>query len=126
MFRRLGITVLLPGIVLLLLGLRTIEQDRLTLDRQILDRLQNAAQLASGGIDQQLAVWQQFRGDGITLTDDGGKLAPAERSAYEVADDAPQEEPLPALAEAERREFHGDLEKAAELYRRAIVENPQA
>ena len=125
MLRRFGVTVLLPGAVLLLFGLRTLEQDRLTLDREILDRLNNAALLASRAIDQQLAAWQQFRGDGITLVGDPVKLAPAQLSAYEFADEAPAEHPFAGLAEAEWREFHGDLEKAADLYRHAMIENPR-
>src|SRR6185369_4677974 len=109
MLRRFGVTVLLPGIILLLFGLRTLEQDRLTLERQINDRLDNAAQLASRAIDQQLVAWQQFRADGVTVLANPVRLAPAELSAYEFADDAPPEQLPPELAEAERREFHGDL-----------------
>jgi signal transduction histidine kinase len=96
------------------------------LDRQIRDRLENAAELAARAIDQQLANWQQFRDDGITLAGDPVKLLPAGRSAYEFAEDTAPEEPVPALAEAEQQEFRGDPEKAMALYRRAASEIPRA
>ena len=124
MLRRFGVTVLLPGIVLLLFGLRTLEQDRLTVDRQITERLENASQLAARTVDQQVANWQQFRADGITLSGDPVKLSPADLSAYEFAEEAPAELPS-ALADAEQREYHGDLQKAAALYRRAAAEIPR-
>ena len=82
MLRRFGVTVLLPGVVLLLFGLRALEQDRSAVDRQIHDRIENAAALAARAIDQQLANWQQFRADGITLAGNLIKLTPEQRSAY--------------------------------------------
>ena len=124
MFRRFGATVLLPGVVLLLFGLRSLDQDRRTVDRQIRDRLENAAQLAGRAIDQQLANWRQFRAGGITLTGNPVRLQPAELSAYDFAEDPFPDDPAPALAEGEQEEFRGDPVKATELYRRVAAESP--
>jgi signal transduction histidine kinase len=124
MLRRFGVTVLLPGVVLLLFGLRALEQDRRRVDRQIHDRMENAAALAAGAIDQQLANWQQFRADGILLAGNPVKLTPEERSAYEVGEEPAVEAPAPSLGEAEQQEFRGDLGKAIGLYLHA-AENPQ-
>jgi hypothetical protein len=109
MLRRFGVMVLLPGIVLLLFGLRALEQDRRGVDLQIHNQMENAAALAARAIDQQLANWQQLRGDGVTMAGNPMKLTPEQRSAYEVGEEATAETPVPAFAEAERQEFRGDL-----------------
>ncbi|HUS07718.1 MAG TPA: hypothetical protein VMZ52_15535, partial [Bryobacteraceae bacterium] len=67
MLRRFAVTVVLPGLILLGFGLRALEQDREATDRQVQDRLQRAAELAARTMDQQLASWQQFRTDGVSL-----------------------------------------------------------
>jgi hypothetical protein len=59
MLRRLGVTVLLPGVILLLFGLRALQQDQRSFDREVRDRLENAS--AARAIDQQLLNWQTGR-----------------------------------------------------------------
>src|SRR6185436_17150530 len=101
--RRFAVMVVLPGVVLLGFGLRALEQDRRATDQQVRDRLQRAAELAGRAIDQQLANWQQFRSDGVTV--DAGpalKITPSQRIAYEPSEPITPQTAEPALAEAER------------------------
>src|ERR1051325_994433 len=99
MMRRFALTVLLPGIVLLLFGLRALQQDRLALEHQIRDRLANTAELAARAVDQQLANWQQFRADGVILTGQPLRAVPADAPAYEFEDSPSFAEQDPALAD---------------------------
>ncbi len=124
--RRFALTVLLPGAVLLLFGLRALEQDRLAVERQIRDRLANTAELAARAIDQQLANWQQFRSDGVILTGRPLRAVPPDAPAYEFHDSVTVAEPVPALADAERQELQGEWDKAIVLYRKAASELPRA
>ena len=123
MLRRFAVTVVLPGIILLGFGLRALEQDRRATDQQVRDRLQRAAELAARAIDQQLANWQQFRSDGVTLeTGSALKIAPPQRVAYEPGERIAAQAVEPALAEAEQYEqVRGDIASAIPLYRRATA-----
>src|SRR6185503_7100746 len=95
--------VVLPGIILLGFGLRALEQDRRATDQQVRDRLQRAAGLAARAIDQQLANWQQFRPEGVTLeTGATLKITPPRRVAYEPGERIASQAAEPALAEAEQ------------------------
>src|SRR6266496_205908 len=125
MVRRFALTVLLPAIVLLLFGLRALEQDRLAVEHQIRDRLANTAALAARAIDQQFANWQQFRSDGVILTGQPVRAVPPDAPAYEFQDDVTVAEPDPALADAERQELQGDWGKAIALYRKVASETPR-
>src|SRR3989442_13885313 len=102
MVRRFALTVLLPAIVLLLFGLRALEQDRLAVEHQIRDRLANTAALAARAIDHQLVNWQQFPSDGVILTGQPFRPLPPDAPAYEFQDVVTVPEPDPALAEPER------------------------
>ncbi len=124
MVRRFALTVILPGGVLLLFGLRALEQDRLAVEHQTRDRLATTAELAARAIDQQLANWRQFRNDGVMLTGQPLRAVPADAPAYEFQDSATFAEQNPALADAERWELQGEWDKAIELYRRAANELP--
>jgi signal transduction histidine kinase len=126
MMQRFALTVLLPGVVLLLFGLRALEQDRLAVERQIRDRLANTAELAARAIDQQLANWQQFRSDGVILTGQPLRAVPPDAPAYEFNDSVTVAELVPALADAERQELQGEWDKAILLYRKAANEFPRA
>ena len=121
--RRFALTVLLPGIVLLLFGLRALQQDRLAVEHQIRDRLANTAELAARTVDQQLANWQQFRSDGVILTGQPLRAVPSDAPAYEFQDSTTVPEPDPALADAERQELLGEWDKAIMLYQRAARES---
>ncbi len=125
MMWRFALTVLLPGVVLLLFGLRAVEQDRLAVEHQILARLSNTSELAARAIDQQLANWGQFREDGVLLTGRPFRTVPPDAPAYEFYESAPAAELDPALAEAERQELQGEWDKAIELYRKAASEWPR-
>jgi signal transduction histidine kinase len=125
MLRWLGVTVLLPGVILLLFGLRALQQDQHSFEREVRDRLESASGAAARAIDQQLVNWQQFRADGITLAGNPFEVQPAGRSAYEFREDTGGQESAPDLAEAEQQEFRGDIEKSIALYRRIIVDNPR-
>src|SRR5438105_13429545 len=113
--------VVLPGIVLLGFGLRTLEQDRRATDQQVRDRLQRAAELAARAIDQQLANWQQFRSDGVSLdTGPALKITPPQRVAYDPGERIATQNAEPTLTEAEQYEqVRGNIESAIPLYRRA-------
>jgi signal transduction histidine kinase len=126
MMRRFALTVLLPGIVLLLFGLRALQQDRLAVEHQIRDRLANTAELAARTVDQQLANWQQFRSDGVILTGQPLRAVPSDAPAYEFQDSPTVPEPDPALADAERQELLGEWDKAIMLYQRAARESSRA
>ena len=123
MLRRFAVTVVVPGIILLGFGLRALEQDRRATDQQIRDRLQRAAELAARSIDQQLANWQQFRPDGVSLeTGPTLKITPPRRLAYEPGEPIAAQTVEPILAEAEQYEqVRGDIESAIPLYRRATA-----
>ena len=88
--RRFAILVVLPGLILLGFGLRTVEQDRRATEQQVRDRVRHAAEMAARAIDQHLANWQQFR-----------SLAPPRRVAYLPNQRLSAQPPEPALAEAE-------------------------
>jgi signal transduction histidine kinase len=121
--RRFAVTVVLPGVILLGFGLRALEQDRRAIDQQVRDRLQRAAELAARAIDQQLANWQQFRSDGVTLdTGPAVKITPPQLVAYEPGERIAAQAVEPALAEAEQYEqVRGNIESAIPLYRRATA-----
>jgi signal transduction histidine kinase len=121
--RRFAVTVVLPGIILLGFGLRALEQDRRATDQQVRERLQRAAELASRAIDQQLANWQQFRSDGVTLdTGSALKITPSQRVAYEPGERIAAQDVEPALAEAVQYEqVRGKIASAIPLYRRAAA-----
>ena len=116
--------VVLPGVILLAFGLRALDQDRRATDQQIRDRLQRIAELAARAIDRELANWQQFRPDGVSLeTGAALKISPPGRVAYWPGERIAAEIAEPALAEAMRLEqVRGDLESAIPLYRRAASE----
>jgi len=117
--RRFLLTVLLPGVVLLLFGLRTLEQDRLAVEQHIRVRLANTSELAARAIDQQLANWSQFHGDGVMLTGQPLRAEPPDATAYEFQQNTLVPELDPALADAERQELRGEWDKAITLYRKA-------
>jgi len=121
--RRFAVTVVVPGVILLGFGLRALEQDRRASDQQIRDRLQRAAELAARTIDQQLANWQQFRSDGITLEIAPElKITPPQRVAYEPGERIAAQAAEPELAEAEQYEqVRGNIEAAISLYQRAAA-----
>ncbi|HUQ91101.1 MAG TPA: ATP-binding protein, partial [Bryobacteraceae bacterium] len=98
-----------------------LEQDREATDRQVQDRLQRAAELAARTMDQQLASWQQFRTDGVSLeTTPVLKITPRRLLAYEPGERIMAQAPEPALAEAMQYEqVRGNIEAAIPLYRRA-------
>src|SRR5947208_4098529 len=103
--RRFAVTVVLPGVILLGFGLRALEQDRRATDQQVRDRLQRAAELAARAIDQQLAAWQQFRRDGITVeTVPALKVTPSQRAAYEPGERMAAQTAEAVLPEAEQAE----------------------
>lgn len=121
--RRFALTVVLPGVILLGFGLRALEQDRRATDQQVRDRLQRAAELAARAVDLQLANWQQFQSDGVSLeTGPALKITPLRRVAYEPGERIAAQAVEPFLAEAERYEqVRGNIEAAIPLYRRATV-----
>src|SRR5579862_2116041 len=103
--RRFAATVVLPGLILLGFGLRALEQDRRATDQQVRDRLRGAAELAARSIDQQLANWQQFRSDGVSVeTGPALKITPPRRVAYEPGERITVQAVEPALADAEQYE----------------------
>ncbi|HUQ91097.1 MAG TPA: HAMP domain-containing sensor histidine kinase, partial [Bryobacteraceae bacterium] len=97
-----------------------LEQDREATDRQVQDRLQRAAELAARTMDQQLASWQQFRTDGVSLeTAPVLKVTPRQHVAYEPGGPIAAQPSDPALAEAMQYEqVRGNIEAAIPLYRR--------
>ena len=121
MLRRFAVTVVLPGVILLAFGLRALEQDRRATDQQIRNRLQQTAELAARAIDRELANWQQFRADGVSLeTGTTLKITPPGRVAYWPGERITAQPVEPALTEAMHLEqVRGDLESAIALYRRA-------
>lgn len=121
--RRFAVTVVLPGVILLGFGLRALEQDRRATDRQVRDRLQRAAELAGRAIDQQLANWQQFRSDGVSLeTGPALKIKPPRRVAYEPGERIAVQPVESILAEAEQYEqVRGNIGAAIPLYLRATA-----
>jgi len=125
MVRRFAFTVLLPAIVLLLFGLRALDQDRVAVEHQARDRLANTAALAAHAIDQQLANWQQFRAHGVILTGQPVRTVPADASAYEVQESVNFDEPEPELADAERLELQEDWDKAIALYGKLAMAIPR-
>lgn len=121
--RRFALTVVLPGVILLGFGLRALDQDRRATDEQVRDRLQRAAELAAHAVDLQLANWQQFRSDGVSLeTGAALKITPPRRVAYEPGEGIAAPVVGAFLAEAERYEqVLGNIEAAIPLYRQATV-----
>ncbi len=52
-----ALAVLVPGLALAALGLRTLQQDRALIDQQIRDRVESAAGAAVAGLSRELARW---------------------------------------------------------------------
>ena len=119
MLPRFTFLILVPGIILLVFGLRALNQDRLEIGRQLQDRLDHAAELAARAIDQQLTQWEQFRGDGVTVSLSSLRVSPADKIAYDLAAQ-PTLEPAQTsgLAAAERDEIQGNWARAIAAYQR--------
>src|SRR5215469_1795239 len=129
----LGITVV-PLTVLLWLGWRMLDQDRLLEGQQAQDRLERAADLAAASVQRAIAVSEQHLAAGdsnwpdgavvVTLYDSRVEAYPAGRMAYlPVAPDLP-EAPTSAFARGEDLEFRRhDRDAAIEVFR-ALSRSP--
>lgn len=128
MLRLFGLMVVLPGVVLLLFGLRALKQERREANQQIRDRLDRSADLALQVIDQQLTAWQQFRDIGVSVRFGPGlTTTPPDRLAYDPGNNDREPASSTALDEAERAEIqNGNYPQAIHLYQVALKDSSPA
>ncbi len=135
------LTILLPGVLLAVFGLRTLWQERRLAEQQIREQLERLAELAGRDLERELARWQRLveglrpevlpeevrrvaaelgAGAVVHLEKQRLTVLPQGQIPHELGPVA--EEPVPAmLATAEAVEFRQkDYVKAAALYQRAL------
>jgi len=81
------LAVVLPGVVLAMLGFRTIREERRLVDSQIRDTLDRAANRAAGDLERELASWRQVASDAAAACGSGGEIPLTPR--FQAASRAP-------------------------------------